>query len=453
MIRDGASLAFWLKSRLKRAEALRLYRELRAHERWTPDALARLNWEKRCAIVAHAFATSPFYREKLKAVGFEPGDLKTETDFERLPVMTKDELRANTDRILMEGVDRAWLFESTTGGSTGEPLRVYHDKRYLYEALGWRMMAWWGVAPGMNEAVIWRTRVDLNPTTWYGRHIQGWPTRRCWLNAASMTDDDVALFVKRCRSIKPRILQGYIGAVSHVAHWLDEQAVSMPPPRAVWVTSSPLSAVDRQFMERVYRAPVYDQYGCGEVYWLAAECRRRNGLHAFTDARHIEFVDADARAVAPGLEGDILLTDLENRAFPIIRYANGDRGAWRREPCPCGNALPLMAPVRGRMTDVIRLRDGTALDGSNLTTLFDDWPEAVRQFQVEFTREREILLRVVPRPDYTALDDVLDRVRANLERMVRGLAAVRIARVETIPHDGGKTRFVIDRSKEASPCA
>ena len=94
------------------------------------------------------------------------------------------------------------------------------------------------------------------------------------------------------------------------------------PPKAVWVTSSPMTEFQREFMQNIFKAPVYSQYGSVETFWLAAECQERKGMHMFSDIRHIEFVNEFGKNVEIESYGNILVTDLEDYLFPIIRYQN-----------------------------------------------------------------------------------------------------------------------------------
>jgi phenylacetate-CoA ligase len=210
--------------------------------------------------------------------------------------------------------------------------------------------------------------------------------------------------------------------------------------QAVWVTSSPLSEPQRQLMQRVFGAPVYDQYGCGEIFWLACECEQQHGLHLMHGHRHVEALDADGQSCGLDMEGELHITDLVNRVFPIIRYANGDRGSLLSAPCACGRALPLLAPVKGRVSDMLRLPGGLRVAGDYLTTLFDHAPEAVEAFQVRQDRTGAVRLCVVPASGADA-NAVIEGVRQTLAGKTG--QEVQLEMVDHIGHERGKTRFIV----------
>ena len=185
----------------------------------------------------------------------------------------------------------------------------------------------------------------------------------------------------------------------------------------------------------------------GEVFWVAAQCKERRGLHMFIDARHVEFVDNYENPCSPGNTGRIVLTDLENYAFPIIRYANGDMGRALPKQCSCGINLPLIDSVKGRKSDMFKLPDRSVLAGDYLTTLFDDFPEVVYAFQVIQKKDYSITIRVVPNRQHTDWSQILDNVKNRLVDKIRNQVPVNLEIVKDIPSDQGKIRFVISEIK------
>lgn len=412
------------------------------------ERLSDISLAKRQALVAHAWETVPFYRRHFDAHGFHPRDLKSDADWERVPFLTKEHLREHFDELVSSTSAARDRKLSTTGGSTGTPLKVYHDRRHPMVALGWRMLGWWGVPPAADVAYVYRlvreslaSRI-LNALYW-------WPTGRIWLDASQMSPASIGDFLARYRRLKPALVQGYAGAVVHLARHIEQSGEKVPPPQAVWVTASPISEADRAVVQRAFGAPVFDQYGCGEVFWIAAECPSHAGLHMFADARHVEVVDDDGRPSAMGEEGLLVITDLENRVFPIIRYQNDDRAALTGGACPCGRTLPLMSRVKGRVTDLLCLPDGSRIAGDYLTTIFDDSPDLARAFQVYQHADLSVTLRVVPHEGVGAGTARLQAVVGKLRQKCGDQVPVSLSLVASIPHDRGKLRYVVSEAGRA----
>lgn len=153
--------------------------------------------------------------------------------------------------------------------------------------------------------------------------------------------------------------------------------------------------VQRKNLEEAFGAPVYDQYGCCEAFWLAAQCAERGALHINHDVRHIEVVRGAGEVACAEAEGSVVITDLENFGYPLIRSVNGDTRSLTPGRCPCGVNLPLMSRIGGRVTDMIRTPSGGAVAGDFITTLYDDYPEVATAFQVVQAEDYSLPIFVV----------------------------------------------------------
>jgi len=431
-----------IKQRLFRSTALSNYRQLDKNQFLSTDELEELNWSKRQRLLHHAYKTVPFYRDRFRQIGLHPSDIVRPDDWQQIPILTRQDIIQNQRQLISSTIRPKDIIASATGGTTGNPVKVFHDRRYPVETLGWRMLDWWGLRPGADAAYAWRLIRSkkcsqiINSALWA-------PTRRLFLDASSISINDLTNFISTFNKVKPPLLQGYVGAIHHLAMFVEDNSLQIHAPTAVWVTSSPVSQIQKNIIECVFRAPLYDQYGGGEIFWLAAQCKAQNGLHIFYDARHIEFVNDYGSPCSPGNTGKIILTDLENYAFPIIRYANGDLGRALSPKCSCGINLPLMDSVKGRESDIFRLPDKSLIAGSYLTAIFDDFSEVVRAFQVVQRKDFSILLRVNPNYQFNNWPQVVNTVKKTLASKTRNQVSVNVEIVDEIPSDRGKTRFVI----------
>jgi phenylacetate-CoA ligase len=298
------------------------------------------------------------------------------------------------------------------------------------------------VGCGLNEAFVGRLE-DLGTTAHFAKDALWWPARKIRLDASSMKPQDIENFLRKFNKAHPVILWGYAGAIDHVAFFAEQTSINPAAPKAVIVTSSPISEIQRNRIERVFHAPVYDQYGCCEVPWLAAQCRQKQGLHIFHGARLIEFTDDSGHPKAVGEVGNIVITDLENYGFPFIRYLVGDMGRSLPGRCRCGINLPLMDKVKGRQTDLVRLPNGTCLSGDYLTTIFDDFPDAVKAFQVRQKSDYSIKLRYIPGPDREKCSAAIKKVHDKLLEKTGFQVQITMEPTDFIPHDRGKLQYVI----------
>ncbi len=432
---------FEAKLRLARPAEFAELRALERNERLDPAQLVALAQARTAEIARFAMTHSAFYRERYARAGICERDLADPQALASLPVLERAEVKENFARIRTHEATRGNVQYAVTGGTTNEPLRVLRDRRAPHRTLAWRLHRWWGVGPGENQAVIWR---DPRPSVWKNLRHEAlwWPTRTLRMDANHIDERATAAFVEAWERVRPALLTGYVGAVVEVARFVERSGRSLAPPKAVGTTAAPITAAQKQYLGEVFGAPVYDHYQCIETPMIAGECGERDGLHVFADARLVEILDAEGRPVAPGETGNVVVTDFRNRVFPLIRYRLGDEARWKPGPCPCGITFPLLAPVRGRVTDVLRLPSGLVVSGDGILEIFDPWPDAVRQFQIWQAEDHSLTLLCV-RGDDPEADAIMRRGADALRAAVRGEVPVRLEVVDAIRHDRGKQRIVV----------
>lgn len=412
---------------------------LMQNEELSFDELVDIRFRRLRDLVELAFTQSTFYQRFYSEVGFEVGDLKSLEDVESLPILKRHHLVEHREDILLPNIEKSRLNFVTTGGSSGEPVGVYHPRNVNRAAALWRMKAWWGAKPEDDFGTVYRgksKRID-----WIRDSIVRWPASMIHLDASEITNESLESFVKRWNRHKPLILHGYVGGLLALAEYLSARNLKFHAPDAIWTTSAPLTKVQRSFFSEVFGGRVFDQYGCCEVFYLAAEGPEQEGLRVFGDLRHLEVVDSNGKGLPCEREGNVIVTDLENTVFPLIRYENGDRTALMRRPEECLHPYPLIYGVKGRQSERVVLPSGTILTGEYLTTIFDDFVDSIRQFRVHQTDCGSIEVFVVSR-DGKDISSILETVSIVLRSKCGEDASIKMSQVEEIGHDRGKLRFI-----------
>jgi len=420
---------FFLKNLFFRKKSLEQYNKLLNESKLGEIDRQKLILSRVKAILIYAYNFSDFYKTKFDLINFNPNRFQSLDELKLIPVTTKIELRENN--LLIKNYDKNLIAKSTTGGSTGIPVTVFHDKSFKSEVFGWFILKKWGAHISDNAGFLERYNPSnglsgiLNKVIW-------WPTKRVHLNINILSDEIFFKFYEKCKKNNIVYLEGYVGAVFEFALFLEKRSLTFNNLKFVWTTSAPLNEKARDKMKSIFGCPVYDQYGSCEINWLAFECERCSGLHFFDLYRYLE-IDTD---------GNILITDLTNYQFPLIRYKIGDKVSLRNSVCSCGLTLPLINKVKGRESDLIRFKDGSSVPGEFLTTIFDDYPEAVNQFQFIQKNDYSLVIKFVPTSEKSQL--VVNKVINVLKKMwLEKNLRIDSEEVQNIPHDYGKIRFII----------
>ena len=403
--------------------------EISKNEKLSVEELMMQQEIARQKLVRSAMTTSVFYRKHYGSVGFEFGDIGKDGWFETLPIVTKQHIREHFEQII-DPANKQFLRISTTGGSTGEPTKTGYDGRIPEEVYPWRLQESYGVHPWDDHSYVWRdTRKNwkaklINALMW-------WPTRHIKLDATFITPEAIEGFIKKFNRVKPKMFQGYVGALTQVAQYVVDHGLKVHPPKMVWSTSAPLAPIQRKLLEEAFGAPVCDQYGSCEIRWIAQEEPNKPGLRVNTEHVYLEYVDEQNKPVPMGEYGTTLLTNLEDYVFPLIRYSNGDRGRYIEEG--------RIDSVKGRVSESFVLPSGKTINGEYLTTIFDATPELVKGFRCVQHKDLSITIEYIPRGSGDDIRKVLNAFAKNLG----GEVPIDFKEVESIAHDRGKLRFVV----------
>jgi phenylacetate-coenzyme A ligase PaaK-like adenylate-forming protein len=188
---------------------------------------------------------------------------------------------------------------------------------------------------------------------------------------------------------------------------------------------------------------VLPYYGCGEIQSLGYSCPQAPGTYHTCDEHAVIEVEApDGRTALEG-EGPFLITDLDNGAFPMIRYRNGDAGKIAAPGCPCGRTLGRIVRVDGRLNDVLITTSGAAISGIIGTHAFRIIRN-VDAFQIVQRRPGQAVIKIVRGPGYNATLEE-PKVFAIFGKHLGEGADIAIEYPDSLPKTAaGKARFMIN---------
>jgi phenylacetate-CoA ligase len=432
-----------LWARWERSPYLRHYRRLRRSQYDDPETIRARQWSAVRRLLEHAYATVPFYRERLDQAGLAPGDLRGFDDYRRVPVLTKDDLRRHGDRLLSSGYDRGRLTMKKTSGSTGVSVSVFVDDESLQwkRACTLRSDEWSGYRFGEAVGMVWGNP-EYVQRGWRGRLRNALLERATYLDTLRMDEAALARFTDVLRRRQPALLFGHAHSVYLLAEYV-RRAGGGVRPRGIITTAMVLHAWQRRAIEEVFGCPVTDRYGCEEVSLIACECERHAGLHVNADSVYVEVL-RDGRPAAAGEAGSLIITDLTNRAMPILRYQVGDVGVPAGHRCPCGRGLPLLERLEGREADYVVTPAGDLISGISLTENFALCVPGVAQLQIIQETVRRFRFRIVRGPDFGGAS--LRRLGELVAERFGPDVLYECEYVECIPQEpSGKYRFCISR--------
>lgn len=435
-----------LADRVKGRNIMKHLRELEKSQWYSPDQIEELQGERLRLIMQHCYDNVPYYHKIFRELNLKPSDIKTVEDLSKLPVLTKDIVRNNIDKLIAKKKYASKLIESGSSGSTGEPLKYYitQESQDMSNAAAFRGWGWAGFSTGDRIVNLAGCPYQMIGKSELSKRIAYAITRHQFLQAFNLDENTIHQYIEFIRKYKPKAIRGYSSSIYLLAKAMKKYGIQDIQPHTVITHGETLSWEMRQTIENQFGCKVFDGYG-GEGMLIAMQCGEHDGYHLTAENLVVEFIKQNEH-VSAGELGEIVLTDLTNYGMPFIRYKIGDAGKPSDDTCSCGRELPLMQSIEGRVPDMIITPGGKVLIVHFFTGLFEHIA-GVDQFQILQEKTNELIVRLVKNSKFNDTDE------ARIIREVQGYAGeemeIVLEFVEEIPVSiSGKRRFVISKVAE-----
>ena len=343
--------------------------EFRRYDRLTSEEISDLQNKKLQKLLRHCYENVPYYTKLFNRLGLKPEDIQTRADLAKLPVLTKQLIRDNYDDLIPKDMPSSRLIKCSTGGSTGTPLQFCKDADEWsgQKAATLRAWEWYGLhlgdkifSLGGNSIVKKKKRFSYKNV--YDEVIM----RNFKHSSADVTDEGMQKHYESLMKLKPKAIRGYGSSLYIFARYIEKMQLPVCPIAVVLTTGEVLVPEYRRKLEKVFQAPVYDEYGAGDGGILSHECPQRDGLHIEESLCVIEITDKAGNVLPDGQVGYVITTDLENYAFPFLRYQVGDMAYIKPGTCACGRQSRRFGEIMGRAGRLVYNKQGVPISPTML---------------------------------------------------------------------------------------
>ena len=375
-------------------------------------------------VMAYAYERSPFYRRKWSDAGIHPQSVHSLEDFERVPVVTKDELRAAQaahepfgDYLCVPAEEVSRIHG--TSGTTGRPTA------FGISRVDWRSIAnaharvMWGMGIRPSDTVIIGSFFSLYLGSW-GALIGAERLQAKVFPFGAGVPGQTARAVHWMRQMKPTV---FYGTPSYALRLVEvAQAEGVDPKEfglhVLFFSGEPGASVPsvRARIASAYGAQVFDTGSMAEMTpWMnLGESTGHTGMLCWQDIVYTEVADPGTHARVPyGSEGTPVYTHLERLSQPMIRLLSGDLTRWDSGPSPCGRTYPVLPHgVYGRIDDMFTIR-GENVYPSAIEDVVSRLPDYGGEHRILISREDAMdRLMVQVEYDHTVLADGDGKVTA-----------------------------------------
>jgi phenylacetate-CoA ligase len=412
-------------------------------------------------IIEHAYSFVPYYRDLFNSAGLKPGDIQRLSDLNHIPILTREILRSQFERLKATNC-RAFRPQALcTSGTTGQGVQFLVDKpsNVLEFVYYWRYWNWAGYRLGnlfaeFSSGFFSKNKDRVRSTT----HLQRL-TGRLLLDSSTMSHATVRDYVKAIVKHRPLFLKGLPSVLYYFSLFLRQQGVTGISFKAVFSTGEILVPRFRKLIEETFGCKVYDSYGHMERTVAISECPS-GGLHINPDYGVLELVrhgaspaqTVDTNRGGSSYTARVVGTSLYNLSMPLIRYDVGDTVLVDPEKkCACGRQFPLVSAVGGRLSEVIITPEGNVITAAFL--VFEDVPDILAGQIVQESLD-ELRVRVVPALNFSNASEAC--LKSRLQTLAGPTMQIRVDRcdsVESLRGESGKVSTVVSKLQEWDrPC-
>ena len=386
------------------------------------------------------WAKSAFYRELYQSHGITKSDIY-DVSIEDLPIVSKQLLMDNfdhavTDPRLRKSVLETWIQNNIdprqpfhtdfivvrTSGSLGE------TGIFVYDRISWQIMASkMAVRLPAPEGLPQKTRVAFYIV------VHGNLTGIITALELPATVYEVLILsnldpperiMRELNQFQPQRLVGYSSSIAELAEWTNERRIQIQP-QTVLVSGDFLSPAMYRKMRDAWRADIHVMYMASESIYLAVKKAQQPDMVVMEDLNILEVLDRHNRPVPPGSQGRVVLTNLYNRALPLLRYELMDYVVRGEHDQATG--FSTIRDVKGRVDDAlpIVLKDGQpgTLDANDLISFHTQDLE-----KIQFVSLSANHIRI----DYVAQQSIGGTIAREFQRLLD-------------THDGAGTKFKVNR--------
>lgn len=286
-----------------------------------------------------AYQYSEYYRNVFDQNHLHPSDINSLRDLQKLPIITKNTLIKYNQQITTDYKFRK-TFKAKTSGTSGEPLVFKRDEysdsfnramiNHNYKA--------YGIKPWDRNGYFW----GFNNSFFYRLKTTFFDILQNRFRVFSYSRMEMQKFIKKLN--KAKYIHGYSSSIYQTAKVINESTMSKPTKiKMVIGTSETIFDYYQPEIKKAFGTKIISEYGAAETGIIAFECPQ-GYMHINMEGVIVEEVN-----------NEIVMTNLQMRSFPIIRYSLGDyiKLASSKTLCSCGKNHLILSEVVGRIGQTI----------------------------------------------------------------------------------------------------
>ena len=403
--------------------------------------------------VRYVWDNVPYYRHKMEEKGVTPDDIKGIGDIAKLPFLKKDDLRDSYPDGLRGAPKKDIVRIHSTSGTTGKRVVAYYTREdlELWDTCVARALC---AADITDEDVVQVCYGYGLFTGGLGLHGGAEKLGCMVLPMSSGSTDRQLQFME---DLKSTVLCCTPSYAAYLAETITEKGLRDRIHLRRGIFGAEAWSEDmRDSIEASLGIKAHDIYGLTELSGpgVAYECSVQNGMHINEDHFYAEIIDPDTGETLPmGSKGELVITSLTKKGFPLLRYRTRDICILSDEKCACGRTFVKMSRPMGRSDDMLIVKGVNVFPSQIETVLIQQGYAANYQIIVDRQNHSDtldVLIEMTPENFSDNLGKITAQEKslvAELKAMLGIYANVHLVAPKTIARSEGKAVRVIDKRK------
>lgn len=423
----------------------------RNNETMLSPELQNLQLKRLRKLIKYVYEKNPLYHKKLSDAKVKPESIRTLQDIEKLPFLTKQDLRAYYPfGLVCTPLDNI-IEVHASSGTTGKPVVGPYTKNDT--DLWGEMMARALYANGLRRTDIMQNSYGYGLFT--GAHGFEKGAQKIGAMVITIGSGNTERQIDILRDFGTTALACTPSYSLHIAEVAEENGLDPAKDfklRLGLFGAESWSEEMRRSIEKRWGIAAHEHYGLTELIGpgVVSECEYKK-LHINADHFYPELIDpATGETLEYGQEGELVYTTLTKEAFPAIRFRTKDLASISQETCECGRTLPIQSRIKGRSDDMMKIK-GVIVFPSQIEAALMQVSGVSDNYQIIKTKQGDIYalsVEVEPSDErYRAghLDEFEKRAENEIYRILNLHVPVHAIPPKTIPRSTGKAKRVIER--------
>ena len=415
------------------------------------NRLKELQLERLKKLIKYIYSDNKFYNKKLKDVNIKPNDIKTLKDIEKLPFLTKQDLRNYYPfGLVCTEIDNI-IEVHASSGTTGKPVVGPYTKADV--ELWAEVMARSLFANGLRKSDILQNAYGYGLFT--GAHGFEKGAEKIGAMVITIGSGNTERQIDIMKDFGSTALACTPSYSLHIAEVAEEKGFDPAKDFKLHLGhfgAESWSQEIRNKIEKRLNISACEHYGLTEIIGpgVVSECEYKK-LHINADHFYPEVIDPlTGETLDQDEEGELVYTTLTKEAFPAIRFRTRDLASISQDVCECGRSLPIQSRIKGRSDDMMKIK-GVIVFPSQIEAALMQVNGVSDNYQIVKTKKDDIVslsVEVEPtdeRYKQGNLKELEKQAENEIYRIINLHVPVRTIPPKTIIRSTGKAKRVIER--------